>query len=85
MIVGARLARAHSPLVMPVLLAGPAMKFTRSHSDKVLAGVCGGIARYFGWSAGRTRVVYVLLTLLSAAFPGVILYLALWFLAPLED
>lgn len=61
------------------------MKFTRSRSDKMIAGVCSGIACYFGWSAGRTRVVYVLLTLLSAGFPGIAIYLALWFLAPLED
>jgi phage shock protein C len=51
----------------------------------MIAGVCGGLARHFGWSADRVRVVYCLLTLLSAAFPGILLYLALWYLLPLGD
>ena len=60
-------------------------RIARSTSNRVLAGVCGGIAQQFGWSATRLRVVYVLLTLLSAAFPGVLIYLALWILIPEED
>jgi phage shock protein PspC (stress-responsive transcriptional regulator) len=51
----------------------------------MIAGVCGGLARNFGWSASRVRVVYLLLTLLSAAFPGILGYLALWYLMPLGD
>ena len=51
----------------------------------MIAGVCGGLARYLGWSSDRVRVVYVLLTLLSAAFPGILCYLALWYLLPLSD
>ena len=51
----------------------------------MIAGVCGGLARYLGWSSDRVRVVYVLLTLLSAAFPGILGYLALWYLMPLCD
>jgi phage shock protein C len=61
------------------------MKLTRSRSDKMIAGVCGGMARHLGWSANRVRVVYVLLSLLSVAFPGIIVYLALWFLMPEGD
>ena len=61
------------------------MKLTRSRSDKMIAGVCGGLARHLGWSADRTRVAYVVLSLLSVAFPGILVYLALWFLMPLED
>ncbi|ACB75315.1 PspC domain-containing protein [Opitutus terrae] len=61
------------------------MKLTRSGSDKMIAGVCGGLAQHLGWPAGRLRVVYVLLSLLSVAFPGILLYLALWFLMPEED
>jgi phage shock protein PspC (stress-responsive transcriptional regulator) len=51
----------------------------------MIAGVCGGLARHFGWSASRVRVIYLLLTLLSAAFPGILGYLALWYLMPLGD
>jgi phage shock protein PspC (stress-responsive transcriptional regulator) len=53
----------------------------RSH-DQIIAGVCGGIAERFGWPAGRVRVIYVLVSVLSAAFPGTIVYLVLWFLMP---
>jgi phage shock protein C len=49
-----------------------------------IAGVCGGIAKWLGWDPTIVRVVYVMLTLLSAAFPGLILYILLWILMPLE-
>ena len=58
------------------------MPLTRTRSDKMIAGVCGGLARHLGLSANRVRVVYFLLTLLSAAFPGILIYLALWYLLP---
>jgi phage shock protein PspC (stress-responsive transcriptional regulator) len=51
----------------------------------VVAGVCGGIARHFGWSPTATRVAYVLLSILSVAFPGILVYLILWLVLPLED
>jgi phage shock protein PspC (stress-responsive transcriptional regulator) len=58
------------------------MKLTRSTHDRILAGVCGGLARYLGWSPFRVRVAYVLVSILSAAFPGILVYLLLWFLMP---
>jgi len=48
----------------------------------VIAGVCGGIAEYLGWSAGRVRVLYVIVSILSAAFPGTLVYLILWLVVP---
>jgi phage shock protein PspC (stress-responsive transcriptional regulator) len=48
----------------------------------MIAGVCGGIAEYLGWPAGRVRLLYVLVSLFSAGFPGIIVYLILWFLMP---
>jgi phage shock protein C len=56
----------------------------RVRQGAVIAGVCGGIAKWLGWDPTIVRVVYVMLTLLSAAFPGVILYILLWILMPLE-
>lgn len=53
----------------------------RSH-DRVIAGVCGGLAEYIGWPANRVRVLYVLISVLSAAFPGTIVYLVLWLTMP---
>jgi phage shock protein C len=54
----------------------------RSRDDRVLAGVMGGIARRFGWNSTLVRVVFVIVSVLSAAFPGILVYLALWLLIP---
>jgi phage shock protein PspC (stress-responsive transcriptional regulator) len=59
------------------------MKTCRSNHDKVIAGVCGGLAENLGWSSFRMRVVWVLATVFTA-FAGVIVYLALWYLMPKE-
>jgi phage shock protein C len=55
---------------------------TRSRRNALIAGVCGGIAEHFGWSVTGTRVVYVLLSILSVAFPGILVYIILWILLP---
>ncbi len=52
----------------------------RSRNDRIVAGVCGGIAQWLGWDPTVVRVAYVLITVLSAAFPGIIAYIILWFL-----
>lgn len=57
----------------------------RSRRDAMIGGVCAGMARSFGWSITGTRVVYVLISVLSAAFPGILVYLILWLVLPLED
>ena len=54
----------------------------RSESDKVLGGVCGGIAEYIGWPTINVRILYVLLSFFSVAFPGILVYIVLWFLMP---
>jgi phage shock protein PspC (stress-responsive transcriptional regulator) len=61
-----------------------AMSLERSRTDKIIAGVCGGIARRYGWDPMLVRIVYVLASLFSAAFPGIIVYVVLWFLMPVE-
>lgn len=58
--------------------------FTRSRSDRMLAGVVGGIARRFGWSSTLLRIIFVLVSIASAAFPGILVYLVLWLLMPEE-
>jgi phage shock protein PspC (stress-responsive transcriptional regulator) len=57
----------------------------RSRNNSMIGGVCAGIAQHFGWSVTVTRVAYVLLSIFSAAFPGIIVYLILWLVLPLED
>lgn len=56
----------------------------RSRQDRVIAGVCGGIARRFGLNPTLVRVLYVLVSIFSAAFPGIVVYLVLWALMPNE-
>lgn len=60
------------------------MGLERSRTDKVVAGVCGGIARHYGWDPTIVRIVYVVASVFSAAFPGILVYVVLWFLMPLE-
>ena len=58
--------------------------FTRSRDDRMIAGVMGGLARRLGWDATLLRVLFVIVSIASAAFPGIIVYLVLWLLMPLE-
>ena len=59
--------------------------FTRSRNDRILAGVMGGIAQRFGWNATLLRVIFVIISIASAAFPGILVYLILWLLMPEGD
>ncbi len=56
-------------------------RLTRSR-DKLLGGVCSGIAEYFGWDPSLVRVGYVVLSVLSAAFPGILVYIIMWIVVP---
>jgi phage shock protein C len=56
----------------------------RSSSDRLIAGVCGGLARWLGWNSTMVRVLYVLVSILSAAFPGILVYLVLWLVMPAD-
>ncbi len=57
-------------------------KRLRRTNDGVLGGVCGGIAEYFDLDPSLVRIGYVLLSLLSVAFPGLLVYIILWVVVP---
>lgn len=59
------------------------MALTRSRSRRVIAGVCGGIADWLGWNPTAVRILYVVASILSVAFPGILVYLVLWIVMPL--
>ena len=59
-------------------------KLRRSRSDKMLAGVCGGVAKMIGVDAAILRIILVAATLLGFG-TGAILYVAAWILMPEED
>ena len=56
-------------------------KLTRS-TNKILAGVCGGIAEYFEVDPTLIRVVYAALSIFTTGFPGLLLYLILMLIMP---
>ena len=58
------------------------MALHRSRRNRMIAGVCGGLAETLGWDATMVRLLYVLVSILSAAFPGIVVYLVLWVVAP---
>lgn len=57
-------------------------KKLRRSNNKMLAGVCAGLAEYFDVDPTMVRVVYAVLTFFSAAFPGILLYIILMLLMP---
>lgn len=59
-------------------------RLIRTSDDKIIAGVCGGIAKYLGWDPAIVRLLYVLVSIFSAAFPGILVYIILWIVMPEE-
>jgi phage shock protein C len=57
-------------------------RLKRSSDNKMIAGVCAGIADYFDVDPTLIRVAYVLLSFLSVGFPGLILYIILAVVMP---
>jgi phage shock protein PspC (stress-responsive transcriptional regulator) len=57
----------------------------RSVHDRMIAGVVGGLADFFGIDPAVARIIYVLISIFSAAFPGILVYIILWILIPQED
>ena len=58
------------------------MPLYRSRRNSILGGVCGGIAEWLGWSPGWVRLLYVIVSIASAGFPGTIVYIILWVVMP---
>lgn len=56
----------------------------RVRHGAIIAGVCGGIARWLGWDPTLVRFLYVVLSVASIGFPGIITYLLLWMITPVE-
>lgn len=55
----------------------------RSRGKRMIAGVMGGgFAEHFDLNVTLLRALYVVVSILSAAFPGILVYLLLWFLIP---
>jgi phage shock protein C len=57
-------------------------KRLRKSRNRIIAGVCGGIAEWLDWDPTPVRVLYVLVSFFSAAFPGILVYIILWIVMP---
>ncbi len=57
-------------------------KLHRSKNNRMIAGVMGGIAEYVGWSPNWVRILFVIISCLSVAVPGILIYLVLWIVMP---
>ena len=57
----------------------------RSRSDRKIAGVVGGLAKYLNLDPTLARVLYVVISIVSAAFPGILVYVILWVIIPMAD
>ncbi|GMU23235.1 MAG: PspC family transcriptional regulator [Phycisphaerae bacterium] len=60
----------------------PQRLLRRSSENRMIAGVCGGLAEYFGMDPVLMRVLYVVGSIISAAFPGLLVYIVLWIIIP---
>ena len=58
-------------------------RLTRSN-NRVIAGVCGGLAEWLGWDIALVRLLYLIISVLSAGFPGGLAYIILWIIMPEE-
>jgi phage shock protein C len=58
-------------------------RLTRSN-NRVIAGVCAGLAEWLGWDIALVRLLYLLVSIFSAGFPGIIAYIILWIVMPEE-
>jgi phage shock protein C len=54
----------------------------RSRRHRMIAGVCGGIAEWVGWDPTLVRVLYIVASIVSVAFPGILVYVILWIIVP---
>jgi phage shock protein C len=60
-------------------------RLVRSDRFKVFGGVCGGIAEFLGWDVTIVRLLYIIISIASAAFPGIIVYIILWIIMPSQS
>ena len=54
-------------------------------SDRMIGGVCGGIAEWLDWSPTLVRILYVVVSVLTVSFPGILIYIFLLIIMPGPD
>ena len=66
-------------------MPNPNNPLRRSRRRRILAGVCSGLAEWLDWDVTLVRVLYVLVSIFSAGFPGILAYVILWIAMPQES
>ena len=56
----------------------------RSRRHRMIGGVVGGLAEYLGIHPPLARIIYVVASIVSAAFPGILVYIICWLVIPEE-
>lgn len=62
-----------------------AKKLYRSSKQRMIAGICGGLAEYFDIDVNIMRLLFVAISLLSVLFPMVIFYITAWIIVPEKE
>ena len=60
-------------------------RLKRSQQERIIAGVCGGLAKYLNVDATIVRVIFVILTVFTAVIPGILIYLVMWIIIPKDS
>ncbi len=65
-------------------MTGSTRPLHRSTKNRMIAGVLGGLAEYFDLDPTLVRAGYVVASIVSVAFPGILVYIVLWMVIPEE-
>ena len=65
-------------------MTNPSHSLRRSTDNRMIAGIICGLAEYFELDPALLRVLYVVVSVVSVAFPGILVYLILWMVIPEE-
>ncbi len=65
-------------------MSSPRNPLRRSKKLRLIGGVCGGLAVWLGWDVTLVRVLYVIVSIFSVGFPGILAYIILWIIMPEE-
>jgi len=66
------------------LMTSSSRPLRRSRTNRMIGGVVAGLANYMGMDVSIARILFVLISIFSAAFPGILVYVLCWILIPEE-
>jgi len=71
-------------MAFPISEPGSLMRrpLRRSQQQRVVAGVCGGLAHWLGWDVIVVRLIFVLVAAVSSVVPAILAYITLWLVIP---